>query len=159
MRRSVLRSHITLELAVGSVLLGSPEHDDYPEKTEFRSPGRQSLVSATDAEDVAVTGSGVIDGNGESWWIEARRYKDAGILGSEHTRPRLVVFDHCHHVRVEGVTLQNSPMWQLVPRTTPMMSSSVTSGARAGEVAKYGRHRSILKQQCGDRSCLRGCRR
>ena len=111
----VLRSHITLELAVGSVLLGSPEHDDYPEKTEFRSPGRQSLVSATDAEDVAVTGSGVIDGNGESWWIEARRYKDAGILGSEHTRPRLVVFDHCHHVRVEGVTIQNSPMWQLVP--------------------------------------------
>jgi polygalacturonase len=25
------------------------------------------------------------------------------------------VFDHCHHVLVEGVTLQNSPMWQLVP--------------------------------------------
>jgi polygalacturonase len=111
----MLRSHITLELADGSVLLGSPEHDDYPEKAEFRSPGRQSLVSATDAEDVAITGGGVIDGNGESWWIEARRFKDAGILGSEHTRPRLVVFDHCHHVRVEGVTLQNSPMWQLVP--------------------------------------------
>lgn len=111
----VLRSHITLELAAGGVLLGSPDHDDYPAKTEFRSPGRKSLVSATDAEDVAITGSGVIDGNGESWWIEARRFKDAGILGSEHTRPRLVVFDHCHHVRVEGVTLQNSPMWQLVP--------------------------------------------
>jgi polygalacturonase len=111
----VLRSHITLDLPTGSILLGSPDHDDYPAKTEFRSPGRQSLVSATDAEDVAITGSGVIDGNGESWWIEARRFKDAGILGSEHTRPRLVVFDHCHHVRVEGVTIQNSPMWQLVP--------------------------------------------
>ncbi|HEY6413469.1 MAG TPA: glycoside hydrolase family 28 protein [Edaphobacter sp.] len=111
----VLRSHITFELGAGGVLLGSPDHDDYPAKTEFRSPGRQSLVSATDAEDVAITGSGVIDGNGESWWIEARRFKDAGILGSEHTRPRLVVFDHCHHIRVEGVTLQNSPMWQLVP--------------------------------------------
>jgi polygalacturonase len=111
----VLRSHITFELEAGALLLGSPDHDDYPAKTEFRSPGRQSLVSATDAEDVAITGDGVIDGNGESWWIEARRFKDAGILGSEHTRPRLVVFDHCHHVRVEGVTLQNSPMWQLVP--------------------------------------------
>ena len=111
----VLRSHIVLELAAGTVLLGSPDHGDYPAKTEFRSPGLQSLVSATDAEDISITGSGVIDGNGESWWIEARRFKDSGILGSEHSRPRLVVFDHCHHVRVEGVTLQNSPMWQLVP--------------------------------------------
>jgi polygalacturonase len=96
----VLRSHITLELAAGVVLLGSPDHDDYPAKIEFRSPGQQSLVSATDAEDVAITGSGVIDGNGESWWIEARRFKDSGILGSDHSRPRLVVFDHCHHIHV-----------------------------------------------------------
>ena len=32
-----------------------------------------------------------------------------------HPRPRLIVFDHCKHVRVEGVTIQNSPFWQLVP--------------------------------------------
>jgi polygalacturonase len=111
----VLRDHITLNIAAGATLLGSPDHADYPAKTEFRSPGLQSLVSATGANDVAITGQGTIDGNGESWWAEARQFKDAGILGSEHTRPRLVVFDHCHHVLVEGVTLQNSPMWQLVP--------------------------------------------
>ena len=111
----VLRDHITLNIAAGATLLGSPDHADYPAKTEFRSPGLQSLVSATGATDVAITGTGTIDGNGESWWAEARQFKDAGILGSEHTRPRLVVFDHCHHVLVEGVTLQNSPMWQLVP--------------------------------------------
>jgi polygalacturonase len=111
----VLRDHITLEIAAGATLLGSPDHADYPAKMEFRSPGLQSLVSATGATDVAITGSGTIDGNGASWWAEARQFKDAGILGSEHTRPRLVVFDHCHHVLVEGVTLQNSPMWQLVP--------------------------------------------
>src|SRR5580704_17698188 len=34
----VLRSHITLDLPTGSILLGSPDHDDYPAKTEFRSP-------------------------------------------------------------------------------------------------------------------------
>jgi polygalacturonase len=111
----VLRDHITLEIAAGATLLGSPDHADYPAKTEFRSPGLQSLVSATGATDVGITGQGTIDGNGASWWAEARQFKDAGILGSEHTRPRLVVFDHCHHVLVEGVTLQNSPMWQLVP--------------------------------------------
>jgi polygalacturonase len=111
----VLRDHITLHLAAGAVLLGSPDHADYPAKTEFRSPGLQSLVSAIGTTDVAITGAGTIDGNGQSWWAEARQFKDAGLLGSEHTRPRLVVFDHCHHVLVEGVTLQNSPMWQLVP--------------------------------------------
>jgi polygalacturonase len=111
----VLKSNITLQLDKGATLLGSPDHADYPAKREFRAPGMQSLVSATNAQNVAITGEGTIDGNGESWWIEARAIKDHGILGSEHTRPRLVVFDHCKHVRVEGVTIQNSPMWQLVP--------------------------------------------
>ena len=96
-------------------MLGSSDHADYPSKTEFREPGLQSLVSATNAINVAITGEGVIDGAGETWWEMARSIKNAGVMGSDHPRPRLVVFDHCKHVRVEGVTIQNSPMWQLVP--------------------------------------------
>ena len=111
----VLRSNIRLRLDKGATLLGSPDHGDYPAKTEFRAPGLQSLVSATNAANVAITGEGVIDGAGESWWQMARSVKNAGVLGSDHPRPRLIVFDHCKHVLVEGVTLQNSPMWQLVP--------------------------------------------
>ena len=30
-------------------------------------------------------------------------------------RPRLLVLDHCHHVLIDGVTIQNSPSWQVVP--------------------------------------------
>jgi polygalacturonase len=111
----VLKSNITLQLDKGATLLGSPDHADYPEKIEFRLPGVQSLVSATNAENVAITGEGAIDGNGESWWQMARSVRDAGVMGNPHPRPRLVVFDHCKHVRIEGVTIQNSPMWQLVP--------------------------------------------
>jgi polygalacturonase len=111
----VLKSHITLHLDKGATLLGSSDHADYQPKTEFREPGLQSLVSATNATDVAITGEGVIDGAGETWWEMARSIKNAGVMGSDHPRPRLVVFDHCKHVRVEGVTIQNSPMWQLVP--------------------------------------------
>ncbi len=110
-----LKSNITLEVAKGAMLLGSPDHEDYPRKTEFKAPGYQSLVSATHAEHVAITGGGVIDGAGASWWKIARSTKNAGVLGSENTRPRLVVFDHCKHVLVEDVTIQNSPYWQLVP--------------------------------------------
>jgi len=111
----VLKSNVTLHLDRGATLLGSPDHGDYSEKIEFRLPALQPLVSATGAENVAIEGDGVIDGNGESWWIMARSVHDAGIMGNSHPRPRLVVFDHCRHVRVEGVTLENSPFWQLVP--------------------------------------------
>ncbi len=35
----VLKSNITLQLDKGATLLGSPDHADYPEITEFRLPG------------------------------------------------------------------------------------------------------------------------
>jgi polygalacturonase len=110
----VLKSNITLQLDRGTTLLGSSDQSDYPAKTEFRLPGLQSLVSAMNAHNISITGEGVIDGAGEPWWEMARKIKNAGVMGSDHPRPRLVVFDHCKHVIVEGVTIQNSPMWQLV---------------------------------------------
>ncbi len=111
----VLKSKITLQLDKGATLLGSPDHGDYPAMTMFHLPDLQPLVSAVNASNVAITGEGTIDGNGESWWQMARSIRDAGILGTGHPRPKLIIFDHCKHVRVEGVTIQNSPMWQLVP--------------------------------------------
>ena len=111
----VLKSNITLQLDKGATLLGSPDHADYPPLTMFHLPDLQPLVSASNATNIAITGEGVIDGAGESWWKEARAVRNAGVLGSGHPRPKLIIFDHCKHVRVEGVTIQNSPMWQLVP--------------------------------------------
>ena len=111
----VLKSNITLRLDKGATLLGSPDHGDYPKITMFHLPDLQPLVSAANATNVAITGEGTIDGNGESWWEMARKSKGAGILGSEHPRPKLIIFDHCKNVRIEGVTVQNGPMWQIVP--------------------------------------------
>lgn len=114
----VLKSNETLRIDKGITLRGSPDHSLYPAKKEFRAPGYQSLVGAVNAENVTITGGGTIDGNGSSWWAEARHEKNAGVLGSENSRPRLIVFDHCKHVRIEGVTVENSPMWQIVPYYT-----------------------------------------
>lgn len=111
----VLKSDITLKLKKGATLLGSPNFKDYPEITEFRAPGRQALVSATHATDVSIIGKGTIDGNGSGWWEAAHKVHNAGAMGSQFTRPRLVVFDHCKHVLMDGVTVENSPMWQIVP--------------------------------------------
>jgi polygalacturonase len=111
----VLKSNITLHLEKGATLLGSSDHGDYPAMAEFRLPDLQPLVSAKNAVNVAITGEGVIDGAGESWWQEIRSMKDHGVLGNGHPRPKLIVFDHCKHVLLEGITVQNSPMWQVVP--------------------------------------------
>jgi len=102
----VLKSHVTLEIAEGTTLEASTNHDDFPEIEQFHDKGRQSLLSAKDAEDITIRGGGVIDGRGESWWLHR---------GPGDTRPRLIVFDHCKHVLMENVTVQNSPMWQIVP--------------------------------------------
>ena len=111
----VLKDNITLYVAAGSTLLGSPDHADYPVMQVFRADGRQSLVTAANAHNLAILGGGTIDGNGDSWWTESRTVKNSSILGATVFRPRLVVFDHCQHIRMEGVTFQNSPSWQIVP--------------------------------------------
>lgn len=111
----VLKSNITLKLEKGATLLGSPDFKDYPRITEFRAPGRQALVSAKDADNVSIVGQGTINGNGYGWWKAARKVRNAGVMGNSFTRPRGVVFDHCNHVLIQGVTIENSGMWQIVP--------------------------------------------
>lgn len=112
----VLKDNITLSIATGSTLLGSPDHADYPVISVFKAPGAQSLVSATNATNITITGGGVIDGNGESWWKLARGVGDHGVVDQKSVfRPRLVVFNYSHNIRMENITVQNSPSWQIVP--------------------------------------------
>ncbi|HSS13788.1 MAG TPA: glycosyl hydrolase family 28 protein, partial [Rhizomicrobium sp.] len=111
----VLKSNITLEVKHDATLLGSPDHADYPQTTVFRAPGMQSLITAVNAHDIVITGTGIIDGNGASWWRDAKGERPSGIMGQIVFRPRLIVFDHSRHIRMSGVTVQNSPSWQIVP--------------------------------------------
>jgi polygalacturonase len=99
-----LKSHMTLSIAAGTTLAGSVDHADYPDKEEFKDRGKQALLTATNAEDITIRGEGTIDGRGESWWP-----------APAEPRPRLIVFNHSRHIAMEGVTVENSPMWQIVP--------------------------------------------
>jgi len=110
-----LKSNVTLDVAAGATLLGSPDHDDYPQTTVFQAPGRQALITAVNAHDVAITGKGTIDGNGAKWWRDANGQRPSGVMGEIVFRPRLIVFDHSRHIRMTDVTVQNSPSWQIIP--------------------------------------------
>lgn len=109
----VLKSHITLEVDHGTMLLGSQDAADYPAMEELGEPSLQPLLSATEAESITIRGGGVIDGAGQPWWDEVYvQKKSPSSLASK--RPRLLLFDRCKHVLIENVTIQNSPSWQVV---------------------------------------------
>ena len=63
--------------------------------------------------NVTISGQGIIDGAGARWWPPVREAKRAG-LPDPVRRPRLVVLTDCRNVRVQDVTLRNSPMFHLV---------------------------------------------
>ncbi len=111
----VLKSNMTLHLAKDATLLGSPDMTDYSKVVFARHPTVQPLVGSVNAENITINGEGTIDGNGHIWWDYVRGVRNSGVLGTDHPRPMGVVFDHSKHIRMEGVTVQNSGFWQIVP--------------------------------------------
>lgn len=67
----VLLSNVNLHLENNAFILFSGDHEQYPVvKTTFEGLDTyrcQALLSAEGATNVAITGKGVIDGNGETW--------------------------------------------------------------------------------------------
>ena len=107
----VLRSNTTLRLDAGSSLLGSPDLADYP-LTQVRWEGRWSkgyigLVSAMDAENIAILGAGKIAGN----TAIAGRVDPATQL----RHPALLEFTHCRNLRVEDCITSQNDMWSIHP--------------------------------------------
>ena len=109
----VLKSRITLEVQPGAMLLGSQDHADYPRMEELREPAVQPLISASHADHITLRGGGIIDGAGQPWWADVTSHRHLPDF-SPALRPRLILFDHCSHIRIEGITVQNSPSWQIV---------------------------------------------
>jgi polygalacturonase len=95
-----LADHIRLRLDAGAVLRMLPL-EKYPGGT--MDPA--NFISGVGLHDVAITGSGIIDGQGTPWWPYARQ------LGAR--RPRMIGLSSCDRVLIEQVTLTNSPMFHI----------------------------------------------
>jgi len=114
-----LCSNLNFRLEAGAKILFSPKFDDYRGGGGTR--GYRPLIQIRQAHDVLVSGSGTIDGNGEAWWPEARRFKAEAnarhASGNTSPRPVMLSFNGCQRIRVEGVTLTNAPVFNLVQNT------------------------------------------
>jgi polygalacturonase len=115
----VIRTRTTIDLAAGATLLASTNQSDFMKVPGDWLKARSGsdfipFISGKNLADVTFTGSGVIDGNGSVWWGEAEKARQ---IKSGYTlpRPNLIVIERCKNLRMENITLQNSPKFHFVP--------------------------------------------
>jgi polygalacturonase len=133
-----LKSHVNLRLSAGAVIRFSTDPQKYLpvvftrfECTEVMN--YSGLIYAMDQVNIAITGSGTLDGQGDAWWGwkgskssgDIKALVDMGnrsvpveqrVFGDGHfLRPNLLQPVRCTNVLIEGIKVMNSPMWTIHP--------------------------------------------
>ncbi|MCC6696463.1 MAG: glycoside hydrolase family 28 protein [Candidatus Hydrogenedentes bacterium] len=133
-----LKSNVNLHLAEGAILRFSIDPKDYLPTVFTRWAGFECinyspLIYANNSENIAITGPGTIDGNGESWWPWAEYQEDTAkrmyreqilkgvppeerIYGTPEAglRPQMISPINCRNVLLEGFTIAKpGPFWTI----------------------------------------------
>ena len=119
-----LKDGVNLYIDGTARLLASPDIEDYPEWPDpkhiisenlARGNRNACVIFADEAERIAITGRGVIDGNGTYHIEKLEKPTNAGgweykrIYPNEESLPRVVFFAGCKDVLLEDVTMTNQP--------------------------------------------------
>ncbi|MBE6712978.1 MAG: hypothetical protein E7580_05610 [Ruminococcaceae bacterium] len=125
-----LRDRVELHLEEGSVLKGSGDlsHynalDEYPQNFESEREGwsGRHLILAVEQRDIAITGKGIICGNGKAFFDTPHRCKSFNYFWSRGIakaingqRPgQMIALVECKNVRICDFTIEDSPCWSLL---------------------------------------------
>ena len=111
------KQHTHLHLEEGAVLKGSDDIANF-RIVKTRMEGQTlnyfaALVNADQVDGFTISGKGIIDGNGLRYWRSfwLRRKVNPNCTNMDEMRPRLVYTSNAKNVRLEGITLRNSPYW------------------------------------------------
>ena len=149
-----LLSHVNLHLDEGATLLFSTDPAAYP-VVYTRWEGVECMnfspfIYAFEQENVAVTGSGTLDGQAAdtNWWAWKKQRADRDALYAQgqqgtpvagrvygpghYLRPNFIQPYRCRNVLIEGVTILRSPMWEI----NPVLSQNVT--VRSVKISSHG---------------------
>ena len=145
-----LRSNVNLHVTEGATVAFSRNPADYLPAVFTRFEGMEMmsyspLIYAFEAENVAVTGTGTLDGqaDNEHWWPwkgkeeygwregephqadarndlmqmaeEGRPVSERVFAGGSYLRPQFIQPYRSRNVLVEGVRILRSPMWEIHP--------------------------------------------
>ncbi len=106
----ILKDNVEIHLQPGATILGSPDYKDYPEiihKFDSRTNGlyaKHFMIFAEGARNIAITGTGVIHGNG------LKNYQKSD---PQNLRPFMVRLVNCSNVTIRDVRLLESANWTL----------------------------------------------
>jgi len=109
-----LKSGVELFLEKNAVLLGSTNLADYEKNDRWFA-----LVIADQQENIAISGTGTIDGQGQTLALNVLKLvkngavKDPLVLRrpNETLRPQLVEIQRSNKVKIKGITLKNAACW------------------------------------------------
>ena len=132
-----LESNINLVIQKGAQILFTTNYADYLPAVFSRFEGVEYYnysppIYAKNAENIAITGEGSINGQGEKFWWKLPKknsihnlYKmgDNNIPVTQRIfrtpqsglRPTFVEFVRCNKVLISGITIINGPMWTVHP--------------------------------------------
>lgn len=125
-----LKSYLTLELQIGSVLLGSRVLTDYPiGKTRVAGIDMDwpaGVINILHCREVCICGGGIIDGQGAVWWHKfwgddrqsgmLAQYSQRGlrwVVDYDCQRPRNVVVYRSEQIELSGFTSRESGFWNI----------------------------------------------
>ena len=130
-----LASNIELHLSEGAEIIFSDRCEDYLPVVLVRVGGIEiynysPLIYARDCENIAITGSGKLNGNAKEWW--EMKGKETGnffemaakgvpvterVFGTREAgiRPSFLCLFNCKNVLLEGFTIGSGPNWTVHP--------------------------------------------
>ena len=96
----LLKNNITLNVESGATILGSTTTSDYVVKSgEKVDTTTLALINSDGVSGITITGGGVINGQGASWWATG---------SAAGNRPRLIEIAYGSNITVSNVTLENA---------------------------------------------------
>lgn len=134
-----LKSNVNLEVSEGATIKFSQNPKDYLPVVFSRWEGVElynysPFIYAFGQQNIAITGKGTLDGQSDNdhWWpwkTQGRADRNTlftmaeqgvpvkeRVFGEGHyLRPQFIQPYRCQNVLIEGVTIRNSPMWEIHP--------------------------------------------
>ena len=112
-----IKDNVDLHLERGAILLGSTSPKDY--KKVYK---RLALILAENANNIAISGPGIIDGRGAAIGLHLDSLFYAGQIDSSKynfvekrplwkLRPHLIHLWKCENIRIEDITLKDAACW------------------------------------------------
>ncbi len=129
-----LKSNVTIRLEEGAILVGSTNIYDYNINGPY-----SSLVFAYQAENIGITGKGVIDGQGREVAYNLIDQIHKGVLADDlkndrpaTRRPKAIHFRECKNVEVSGIVIRNSADWvQIYDQCQNLKIDGITVDSKA----------------------------